>query len=142
MNMFLYPATITRDEGSFIVRFRDFPEAITDGKTLAEALVEADDLLGSVIAHRIAEKEPVPHPSTAHRGQRLLPVPLWIAGKLAVYQTMREQGLTNVELARRLGVTEAVVRRLVDPDHETKDEKLTAALAAMGQRLVVGVEAA
>lgn len=142
MNVFQYPATIGLDQGSYILRFPDFPEAITDGQTMAEALEEAADLLGSVIAHRIAEKEPIPYPSKSRRGQRLVTVPLWVAGKLAIVQAMREQGITNTELARRLGVTEAVVRRMVDPDHETKDDKLTAALAAMGRRLVIGVEAA
>jgi len=52
---------------------------------------------------------------------------------------MREAGITNVELARRLGVTEAVVRRLLDPDHETKDRKLAAALGALGKELVVAL---
>jgi hypothetical protein len=41
---------------------------------------------------------------------------LWIAGKLALYLTMIEQGVTNSELARRIGVRETVVRRMLDPD--------------------------
>jgi hypothetical protein len=31
-----------------------------------------------------------------------------------------EEGVSNVALARRLGVSEAAVRRLVDPDHASR----------------------
>jgi antitoxin HicB len=65
---------------------------------------------------------------------------LWIAGKLALYLAVREQGISNSELARRLGVRETVVRRMLDPDHETKSEKLQAALDVLGKRIVVAVE--
>ncbi len=73
-------------------------------------------------------------------GSGWVPVPLWIAGKLALYLAMREQGISNSALARRLGVRETVVRRMLDPDHETRSEKLQAALDALGKRIVVAVE--
>jgi antitoxin HicB len=53
---------------------------------------------------------------------------------------MREQGINNSALARRLGVRETVVRRMLDPNHETRSEKLQAALDALGKRIVVAVE--
>ncbi len=126
-------------DGEVIVRFPDLAGTITGGKTEAEALEQAADLLGSAIAHGIGEKEQIPKPSTCKRGQRLIAVPFWIAGKLAVYQAMQESGITNVELAKRLGVSEVVVRRILDPDHETKVRKLAAALAALGKELVMAV---
>ena len=70
----------------------------------------------------------------------MVAAPLWIAGKLAVYLAMREQKVNNSELARRLGVRETVVRRMLDPDHETRSEKLQSALEALGKRIVVLVE--
>ncbi|MCL4853129.1 MAG: hypothetical protein KJZ78_17350, partial [Bryobacteraceae bacterium] len=73
-------------------------------------------------------------------GQKLVPVPLWIAGKLGLYLAMYEKGMNNSELARRLGVGETVVRRMLDPDHDTKTQKLQAALEILGKRIVVGVE--
>lgn len=74
------------------------------------------------------------------RGQRMIPVPLWIAGKLALYLTMTKQGVSNSELARRLGVRETVVRRMLDPDHDTRSEKIQAALEALGKRIVVAID--
>jgi antitoxin HicB len=141
MSSFAYPATFQRDEnGRPVVTFPDFPACHTDGKDLREAVEEAIDCLGSVIASRIAERTTIPPPSRLKRGQRLVPVPLWIAGKLALYLAMRDQGIGNSALARRLGVRETVVRRMLDPNHETRSEKLQAALDALGKRIVVAVE--
>jgi antitoxin HicB len=101
---------------------------------------EAVDCLGSAIAFALVEKAEVPRPSVLKRGQRLVPVPLWIAPKLALYWRMRELGINNSELARQLGVQETVVRRMLDPDHATKTEKLQAALETLGQTVVLAVD--
>ncbi len=136
-----YPATFRPDEtGRPVVSFPDFPRTHTDGKNMREAFEEATDCLGSAIAAHIAEKLEIPEPSALKRGQKLVPVPLWIAGKLALYRTMRAQKITNSALARRLGVRETVVRRMLDPDHATKAEKLQVALSALGKRIVVALD--
>jgi antitoxin HicB len=70
----------------------------------------------------------------------MIPVPLWIAPKIALYWGMRESGIGNSELARKLGVRETVVRRMLDPDHATKSEKIQAALEALRKRLLLVVE--
>jgi len=74
-----------------------------------EAIEEAIDCLGSTVSIRMSMKEDIPEPSRSKRGQRLIPVPSWIAGKLGLYLAMRERGLSNSEFARRLGVRETVV---------------------------------
>ena len=141
MSTFSYPVRFRRDgEGRFVVDFPDIPEAHTDGRDEREAFAEAVDCLGSAIAFRICEKADVPRASSAKRGQRLVPVPFWVAGKLALYLAMKEQTVNNSELARRLQVRETVVRRMLDPDHATKPERLQKALAALGKNLVIGVE--
>ena len=143
MFSFSYPAAVSRDEQKrFLVTFPDFPRIATDGKNLLEALEEASDCLGSEIAFRMADKEDIPRPSSLRRRQRLIPVPLYLAPKLALYLAVREQKLSNSEVARRLGVTEAVVRRLLDPRHDSKSAKVQLALAVLGRRIVVSVEAA
>jgi antitoxin HicB len=141
MFSFAYPAGFESDEtGRPVVSFADFPHAHTDGKDAAEAMEEAIDCLGSVIAQRLAEKAEIPAPSPIKRGQCLVPVPLWIAGKLALYFAMKDRSLNNVNLARRLGISETVVRRMLDPGHATKSKKLEAALGAMGKQLIVGMD--
>jgi antitoxin HicB len=73
----------------------------------------------------------IPQRSGATRG---------IAGKLALYLAMIERGVNNSELARRLGVRETVIRRMLDADHDTKSEKIQAALEVLGKRIVVAVD--
>ncbi|MBS1835971.1 MAG: type II toxin-antitoxin system HicB family antitoxin [Acidobacteria bacterium] len=133
-----YPATFKRDEnGWYLVGFPDFPRSHTDGPSLNEAMEEAIDCVGSSISLAISHKEEIPKPSALKRGQKFVPVPFWIAGKLALYWAIREKGMSQSELARRLGVRETVVRRMLDPAHDTRPEKLQAALEALGKRLVL-----
>ena len=70
-----YPATLTTDpiDGGFVVTFRDLPEAITQGETMAEALTEAADALEEAIAGRIRRGDPIPEPSPAG-GDPMIPV--------------------------------------------------------------------
>jgi antitoxin HicB len=141
MFAFNYPARFRTDEaGRTLVLFPDFPHAATDGATAVEAMEEAIDCLGSVIAFAMFDKEDVPRPSAPKRGQRMVPVPLWIAPKLALYWRMRELGLSNSALARKLGVGETVVRRMLNPDHATKADKIQAALGALGKRFLMVLE--
>jgi antitoxin HicB len=67
-------------------------------------------------------------------------VPLYLAPKLALYLAMRDRGMRKTALAKRLGVSETVIRRMLDPKHDTKPEKIQAALAALGKRIVVTFE--
>jgi predicted RNase H-like HicB family nuclease len=60
MRAFSYPATFRRDaKGRIVVGFPDILEAHTDGRNMAEAIEEAVDCLGSVLAFRIAEKSKI-----------------------------------------------------------------------------------
>jgi len=88
----------------------------------------------------MADKAEVPKPSRLKRGQKLVPVPLWIVGKLALYWAVREIGVSQSELARRLNVRETVVRRMLDPSHDTRPEKIQAALEVLGKRIVMAYD--
>ncbi|MBS1826455.1 MAG: type II toxin-antitoxin system HicB family antitoxin [Acidobacteria bacterium] len=138
---FVYPARFRRDcDGRWVVHFPDLPEAHTDGATRTEALTEAEDCLGSTLAVRMAESEPLPRPSPMRKGTTPIPVPVWLAPKLAIHFALEDQRISNSELARRLGVRETVVRRLLDPDHASKTQKLAAALAALGKRITMRLD--
>jgi hypothetical protein len=52
---------------------------------------------------------------------------------------MRARQVNNSELSRRLGVHERVIRRMLDPEHATKAEKIHAALTALGMQITVEV---
>ncbi len=138
-----YPAGVRREtNGSFyLVRFPDLPEALTDGRNLEEALKEAVDCLGEALAGRIVRGDNIPEPSDSTRIKRRIPVPLDLAPKVALYMEMRKQGVSKSALARRLGCRETVVRRLLDPKHHSKADRLQTALKALGVEVVVSIAA-
>jgi antitoxin HicB len=87
-----YPADIVVDEGGFhLVTFPDLAGAATDGKTLAEALVEAADCLSEALASRIVDGEPIPVPSPVRSGQYLIAPDETLVPKLALHQGLAER---------------------------------------------------
>ena len=66
-------------------------------------------------------------------------LPPLVLAKLALYEAMRVQRITRTELARRLGLQENPVRRLLDLDHRSHIDQVDRALAALGKRLEVRV---
>lgn len=140
MDQFAYPAQFTPDEGGdYMVRFRDLPEAITSGRDMADAIEQAADCLQEALAGRLVRREAIPRPSKQRRGERRIPVAMYLAPKLALFSAMERSGVNNSELARRLGLTELIVRRMLNPKHETKTAKIEAALRALGKEAVVHV---
>ena len=140
MFAFAYPARFTvGDDDRTLVEFVDLPRVATDGRDDHEAMEEAMDALGSDLSIRMSLREEIPAPSSAKRGQRLVSVPLWLAPKLALYLAMRDRRVNNSELARRLGVDERVIRRLLNPEHVSKPDRIQAALTALGKQLTVEV---
>ncbi len=138
-----YPARLSPEpERAYTVTFRDLPEAITSGTDLDDALAQAADCLSCALAGRIKDRREIPRASRPRRGSgfHLIQVPLYLAPKVALYMAMRESNTNNSQLARKLGVTETVIRRMLNPHHDTKAEKLQAALEALGKRILVAVE--
>ena len=71
--------TPDKDDGGFVVTCRDLPEAITQGDTIEDALVEAADCLEEAIAARIDDDREIPVPSALKRGERQVSVQLALA---------------------------------------------------------------
>ena len=63
-----------------------------------------------------------------------------MAAKASLYLALRDAGISRTQLARRLGVDEKEVWRMLNPRHPTKLPRIEHALAALGRRLVVSLE--
>lgn len=144
MRMFTYPAVLEPGEnaGVIVVSFRDVPEAVSQGDGETDARAMGSDALGVALLGIITMKRPLPVPSKAKPGEVLISVDADIAAKIAVLEAFGEAGMTQAELAKRLGKDAREVRRILDPDHATKMPALIATLAVLGRRIVIGVEAA
>jgi len=144
MRNFTYPATLKPDRtgGGFTITFRDLPEAVTQGEDVGDAVAQAGDCIEEAIAGRIRLEEPIPEPSRTRKGEYPIPVPALMAAKAAMFLALKETGLTRVQLAKRLKCDEKEVRRMLDPRHKSRIDRIEAALEALGKQLIVGYRAA
>ena len=125
--------------GTVVVTFPDVPEAITQGRGEGDARAKAEEALALVLLTYLKRGKPLPKPRAKGRGLVDVAVVPEVAAKLAVLEFFAAARMTKSELARRIGRDEKEVRRILDPKHPTKLPALTAALRALGKRLVVGV---
>lgn len=140
---YVYPCVLTPEEGGgFFVRFPDVSGALTCGDDRAEALAMAEDALAVALAGYVQQQRDIPIPSPVKEGQKIATLPPLVAAKLALYTAMRQQGVTKVALAARLGLSESVVRRLVNLDHRSHISHVEKALRAVGRKLAVEDQAA
>ncbi|MCY4449759.1 MAG: type II toxin-antitoxin system HicB family antitoxin [Chloroflexi bacterium] len=141
--IYAYPCQLTPDEdGGFVVTFRDVPEAITGGSDYAEALAMAEDALATALAGYVQEEWEIPMPSGIEDGDLSVAVPSVVAAKLALYSAMKAQRVSGADLAHRLGISEAAVRKMANPDDRSDMDRVQQALRELGHRLKVEVTAA
>ena len=134
-----YPVTLTPDDGTVLVTFADVPEAITFGADQEEALLQAVDALETALSFYVDARKPLPVPSKAKRGQRMVRPSALEGAKLGVYQAMTEQGIKKAELARRLGWHMPQVDRLFDLKHASRMDQLEKAARSLGREIRVSV---
>jgi len=143
MERFEYAVKLTpAEEGGFVVTCRDLPQLITQGEEMADALTEAADAMDEVFAAYMQGGLSFPAPTKAKRGEHLVSAPAETVAKAALYVAMHEAGITKVQLAKKLGVDEKEVRRLLDPHYGSKLPRIAQAINVLGHRLVIGLEAA
>ena len=135
---FAWPMKLApQNDRSLLVTFPDFPEAITDGADREEALQQAADCLEEAVAARIAGGEDIPAPSRRGKGALLVVLAPLFAAKAALYMAMRDAGISKSALARRMGCDEKEIRRLLDPRHGSKIERIDEALSHLDHRLQI-----
>lgn len=143
MKQFEYAVRLVpAEEGGFVVSCRDLPQLVTQGEDRAHALSEAVDAMDEVFAAYMQSGLNFPAPSKARKSEHWVSPPAGTMAKAALYVAMREAGITKVQLAKRLGIDEKEVRRLLDPHYGSKLPRIAQAISALGRRLVIGLEPA
>ncbi len=135
---YVYPCVLHAEEGEgFWVLFPDVKGASTSGSTREEALEMAEDALVAALGAYYYLGEDIPLPSPVGEGQEPVPLQPIAAAKVALNVAMRDQGITKVALAKRLGVSEAAVRKLCNPDHRSHISTIERALHAVGRGIII-----
>ena len=132
--MLAYPIILEEDGYALIATSPDFPELTIVGDDREETIARVVEALEEAIAARIHRQEDIPEPS---RGDTFAILPTLTSVKVMLYREMREQGVTKVELSRRLGWHLPQVFRVLDLQHGSHMDKMDAALGAVGKKLFV-----
>ena len=131
-----YPVEIQARNGVAVATFPDLPGLSARAGSRRHAIDAARVALVAALHDYAREHRDMPRPSPA-RLRDLVDLPLLIAAKVALYQTMRDQNISNVALAERLNTVEGTVRRLVDLGHRSHVDQVEAALRLLGKRFIV-----
>jgi antitoxin HicB len=139
--MYHYPARfeLDRPSGSYTVTFPDFDWGVTQGDDLDDAMFMARDLLKIFLEDCIQQRQPLPKPSKRGRGYRTVSLPALEEAKVVLYAAVREAGLRNADLARRLRQPVAHVDRLLDLRRRSKMDDIEAALRALGKSISIEI---
>jgi antitoxin HicB len=138
-----YQAEFKQEGGVIVVTFPDVGYGATQGATEAEALEMAEDFLVMAIGDLIKQGKDLPKARTRRGAKyRWIKLSALASVKMELHRELKRSGIRKAELARRLRISRGNVDRLFDLHHNTRLELLEVAFAALGRRLMIGVEKA
>ncbi|WP_419947271.1 type II toxin-antitoxin system HicB family antitoxin [Candidatus Poriferisodalis sp.] len=140
---FSYPCVVVQDDEeanatgreAYCATFPDVPPAITGGGSVQEVNDNLRDCLETALSIYLDEGKPLPEPSEPEPGQVLVAVSPPVAAQFALYEALRAQGVSAIELARRIGLRASNAKRLIDIFRPAKPDEIDRALAAVGLQM-------
>lgn len=120
-------------EGGYFVSFPDIPEALTQGETREESLAMGLDALLTSFEFYFEDGRKIPLPSEVTGD--FVQVPLSVMAKIIMLNEFIDSGMSQVELAGRLGTTKQEVQRIINLKHSTKIDRIDQAVHALGKNL-------
>lgn len=130
--LLVYSARIKREDGKYVVTFRDIDGAITEGDTVEEAVFNASEALDGVLAVMMDNGFDIPVPTTPRKGEYQIPVGLTVSAPLSLYMLRKRLNMTQAEVARRLKVTYQGYQQMERPGANITARRLQEAAAALG----------
>lgn len=136
--MLTYCYTLTPDtNGTNLIQYPDLPEGASVSEGEHDLQANAAEGLEAVLQMYIDARRPIPLPTAVGDGSVTLgALP---TAKVFLSNEMLRQGVRKTELARRIGVHNPQVDRLLDLSHSSKLEAIEAAFSELGRRLNVTI---
>ena len=129
------------EEGGFVITIPDFGWGFSQGETEVEARQMAAALLQTLVQEHIRKRETLPRPSKRRGSQyRFVRLSALQDAKAELYMAFLASRMRKAELARRLGIPKTNVDRLFDLDNHSRLDRIEAAFAALGKRIVLEVQ--
>jgi len=135
-----YPVNLMpQQDGNWLVRFDDIPEALTEGESRKQAMFEALDCLIAALGGYIREGRDIPLPSFPKKDRETVVLPVLVSAKIALYRTILESGISYGELAMKMGVSKREIEKLLDPDERSDIDRIDDALFLLGKEMEIEI---
>ena len=136
-----YPAAITREGRRTYATFVDCPGAMTQAHRGESIETQAADLLEGWLESELAAGRTPPRPGRRlPKGGIWVEVPTLLAVRLALRMAREGAGLTQAQLAKRIGVSQPVIAALERSDSNPTIQTLEKVARALGGSLQVSIE--
>lgn len=132
--LFAFPAKFERDGGSYVLSFRDVPEALGQVEAVSgdELMAEARDTVMIALDYYFKNGTRIPEGSASEKGEMLVDLPLSYVSKIILHNAMIANKVRPSVLARRLGIPTSEVARITNPRFKTKIDTMSEAIFAAG----------
>jgi antitoxin HicB len=136
--MLTYCYALTPDtNGTNLIQYPDLPEGASVSEGEHDLQANAAEGLEAVLQLYIDARRPIPLPEAVGDGGVTLGA--LDTAKVFLSNEMVRQGVRKTELARRLGIHNPQVDRLLDLTHSSKLEAVEAAFRELGRRLDISI---
>ena len=109
-----YSAKIVKENGDFLVSFVDFPNVMTYGETLEEAIKNATEALNGSLESDFERGYELPKKSNAIGDDNYL-IPVLAHIEISYELRQMRETKSQIEIARELGVTYQAYQKLENP---------------------------
>ncbi|HGG6608020.1 TPA: hypothetical protein ACJG8M_002154 [Salmonella enterica subsp. diarizonae serovar 50:k:z] len=140
--MLKYTIQITRDTTGFMATCQDMSKFVTAGETEEEIIALAPEAFEMAVECYMDENIPVPLPSDkAAENNHSVVLPATLSAKVELYNTLLASHVSKSELARRMGIPNQNIKKLLSPSTKSRLDTMESAFAALGKRLDISVSA-
>ncbi|HAF2212725.1 TPA: type II toxin-antitoxin system HicB family antitoxin, partial [Salmonella enterica] len=128
--MMKYTIQITRDTTGFMAVCRDMPKFVTAGETKEEIITLAPEAFEIAVECYMDENIPVPLPSgdTPEKGCAIV-LPVTLSAKIELYNALLASHVSKSELARRMGIPNQNIKKLLSPSTKSRLDTIESAFA-------------
>ncbi|MGQ0648245.1 MAG: helix-turn-helix domain-containing protein [Gemmatimonadaceae bacterium] len=135
-----YWAKVTEEGEHWLAEFPEAPGCQTFAESEAELPETAREALEGWLETQLQTRQVPPRPRE-HRGGGWLPIRIdaRLAAKVGLRQARDAAGVTQSELARRIGVSQQSIAKLEDPDRNVELDTIVRAARALGYALELDV---
>ncbi len=132
-----YLALVQFEDGEWVVTFPDCPGCVTQVESEDEIGAMAKEALEGWLETHLVHGDAPPRPrrhSHAPKGKKLVRVQvrLGLSMQLLLRWARQQAGLTQAQVAKRVGVGQPQIAKLENPDSNPSVETLERVLAALG----------